>query len=368
MKKSLRLGIIGLGSIGLTYARKIVAGNVPGCELAALCNRSGSGAKEFPSIPLFRDAGELICSGSVDAVLIATPHFSHPAIGAEALAAGLHVLMEKPLGVSKSACEQLLAAHRGQVFAAMFNQRTDPCYLAIRRMVREGEIGTVRRINWIITDWFRTDAYYNSGSWRATWKGEGGGLIVNQLPHNLDLLQWIFGMPSSVRASCLFGHHHAIEVEDEVSAFFDYHDGASAVIVSSTGESPGTNRLEVAGDLGKLVLEGDRLTFHRNAVSMREFSRTSKEGFAKPPCSVEVIEFPDRGGDQHVAILRNFTAAVLYGEPLIAPATEGIHSVELGNAMLLSSIKDMTVRLPINVQDFDNCLNILMEKAAPKSD
>jgi predicted dehydrogenase len=243
----------------------------------------------------------------------------------------------------------------------MFNQRTDPRYLAIRRMVREGEIGTVHRINWIITDWFRTDAYYNSGSWRATWKGEGGGLIVNQLPHNLDLLQWIFGMPSSVRASCLFGHHHAIEVEDEVNAILDYPDGASAVIVSSTGESPGTNRLEVAGDLGKLVLEGDRLTIHRNAVSMREFSRTSKECFAKPPCSVEVIEFPDRGGDQHVAILRNFTAAVLHGEPLIAPATEGIHSVELGNAMLLSSINDMTVRLPINVQDFDNCLNALIE-------
>jgi len=234
MKKSLRLGIIGLGSIGLTYARKIVAGNVPGCELAGLCNRSGSGAEEFPEISFFRDSGELIRSGSVDAVVIATPHFSHPSIGAEALAAGLHVLIEKPLAVSKSACEQLLAAHRGQVFAAMFNQRTDPRYLAIRRMVREGEIGTVRRINWIITDWFRTDAYYNSGSWRATWKGEGGGLIVNQLPHNLDLLQWIFGMPSSVRASCRFGHHHAIEVEDEASAFFDYPDGASAVIVSST--------------------------------------------------------------------------------------------------------------------------------------
>ena len=222
-----------------------MAGNVPGCEVAALCNRGGKGEEEFSGIPFFHDAGELIRSGSVDAVLIATPHFSHPGIGIEALAAGLHVLVEKPLAVTKSACLEFLAAHRGQVFAAMFNQRTDPRYLVIRRMIREGEIGTVRRINWIITDWFRTDAYYNSGTWRATWRGEGGGLLVNQLPHNLDLLQWIFGMPSGVRASCRFGQHHPIEVEDEVSAFLDYPDGSSAVIVSSTGESPGTNRLEV---------------------------------------------------------------------------------------------------------------------------
>jgi predicted dehydrogenase len=311
----------------------------------------------IPEVKFFKTPDELIGSGSVDAVLIATPHYSHTPIGIAALKAGLHVMVEKPISVHKLDAERLIAAHTNpkQVFAAMFNQRTDPYYITIREMVRDGTLGPIRRINWIITNWFRTAAYYASGSWRATWQGEGGGILLNQCPHNLDLFSWMFGQPRRVRAFCGFGRYHDIEVEDDVTAYMEYADGTNAAFITTTGEAPGTNRLEVSAENGRLVMENDRLVFTENEMPMSEFSRTSKESFSTPKTTEKVIPVSGHG-EQHTAILRNFAEAILEGKPLIAPAAEGLHSVELANAMLLSAFENRAIELPLDGAAYEKAL------------
>lgn len=359
--KELRLGIIGIGGMGSAHAASILAGNIPRCRLAAVCDQDPERLKKFEGIPGYTDSDALLASGLVDAVLVATPHYAHTTVGIAALKAGLHVLVEKPISVHKADCERLIAAHRSkkQVFAAMFNQRTDSVFLKIRDLVRGGELGKIRRVTWTITDWFRTEAYYASGGWRATWAGEGGGVLLNQCPHNLDLYQWIFGMPARVRGFCKMGFHHKIEVEDDVTAYFEYQDGTSAVFITSTGEAPGANRLEISAERGRLVMEGGKLQFTRNEVPMTEFSRTTSESFARPP--VWNVEIPVvQRGEQHNGILKNFTNAILDGEKLVAPAAEGLHSVELGNAILMSSILGDTVEVPISPAKYEKLLKKLI--------
>jgi predicted dehydrogenase len=229
-------------------------------------------------------------------------------------------------------------------------------------LIRNGDVGDLIRITWIITNWFRTDAYYASGSWRATWAGEGGGVLLNQCPHQLDLWQWLFGMPARVQAVCAFGKHHRIEVEDEVTAYLEYANGATGVFITSTGEAPGTNRLEIAGDMGKVVVEGGKIQFTRNEVSARQFCRTSPALFAQP--AVWDIDIPVSGsGGQHAEIIQNFVDAILDGEPLLAPAREGIHSVELANAMLYSSLTGKPVELPLDGRAFERTLRKLIRDA-----
>ena len=361
--QDIRLGIIGLGVMGHTHATAVASGKIPGLKLAAVCDSDAARRARWPETAGFATVPELLASGLIDAVLIATPHYFHADQGIAALEAGLHVMVEKPVAVHALDAARLIAAHRGrerQVFAAMFNQRTNACYRRLRELVRNAELGELRRVSWTITNWFRTAAYYASGSWRATWAGEGGGVLLNQCPHNLDLLQWIAGQPCRVRAHCHFGKSHAIEVEDEVTAYLEFPNGATGVFVTSTGEAPGTNRLELAGELGRVVCENEQLTFLRNAVPMGEFSRTATDGFAQPPVEPVVLDLPPPGG-QHVEILQNFADAIRTGAPLIAPAAEGIHSVELANAMLLSTWLDEAVSLPI-----DRALyaRLLAEKAA----
>ncbi len=352
--KSVRLGIIGLGNMGSGHADKILSGTVHHCELTAVCDPAPEKFARFPNAKGFARSDELVRSGTVDAVLIATPHYDHTTIGIDALQLGLHVLVEKPISVHKADCERLIAAHHNpkQVFAAMFNQRTDPYYRKVRELIQHGELGQVRRVNWIITNWFRTEAYYKLGTWRATWAGEGGGVLLNQCPHNLDLFQWLFGMPNRVRGFCRFGRYHDIEVEDDVTAYFEYADGATAVFIASTGEAPGTNRLEVAAENGRLVIENDVLSFTKNETPMTEFSRAAAKPFAVPATNELKFTFPDHGG-QHVEVLQNFVDAILDGKPLIAPAPEGVHSVELANAILFSSARNQTVDLPLDAAAYE---------------
>jgi predicted dehydrogenase len=242
----------------------------------------------------------------------------------------------------------------------MFQLRTDPHYAKMKQLVAGGDLGDLMRVNWIITNWFRTEAYYASGDWRATWAGEGGGVLLNQCPHNLDLLQWICGMPERVRGFCALGKRHAIEVEDEVTAYLEYANGCTGVFVTTTGEAPGTNRFEIAGENGRLVLEGGALTFARNEIPATQFSRTSQARFATP--EVWDVTFPIEGhGGQHIEILENFADAILTGADLIAPAEEGIHSVELANAMLYSSLTGETVDLPLDGEAFERELDRLIE-------
>ena len=364
---TVRLGIIGLGNIGKVHAGAVVDGKITRCELTAVCSTDPSRLALFPAARPFNSPAELIRSDTVDAVLIATPHYSHVPIGIAALRQGLHVLVEKPIAVHKAAAEKLIAAHTNprQVFAAMFNQRPDPFHQKIRAMIRGGELGKIRRINWITTHWFRTAAYYASGSWRATWAGEGGGVLLNQSPHQLDLLQWFLGMPVKVRAFCSFGRYHNIEVEDDVTAYLEFPNGATGIFITSTGEHPGTNRLELTGERGKLVFEDGQLTFLRNDTPMTKFSRAAKPMFNGPV--VEKIAIcPVGQAVGHVAIIQNFVDAILDGTPLIARAEEGIHSVELANAMLFSSLKNKTVELPLDGRAYARLLRSLIKNSRRK--
>jgi len=359
-----KLGIIGVGAMGTVHAQSVIDGNIPRCQLTAVCDPKAERLSRFSAAEHFLSVDEFLRSSETDAVLIATPHYAHTTIGIQALESGRHVLVEKPISVHKSDAERLIAAHRNsnQVFAAMFNQRTDPFFQRLRRLVQSGELGLIRRVNWTITNWFRTEAYYQSSDWRATWAGEGGGVLLNQCPHNLDLYQWIFGMPAAVRAFCHFGRYHDVEVEDDVTAYLEYPDGMTAVIIASTGEAPGSNRLEVAGEGGKVVIENDQFLFTRNEVPMSEFSKTDPGRFSAP--ATWDVRIPIEGhGPQHNGILANFVAAILDGATLIAPAREGICSLELANSFLLSSLENRSVQLPIDSTLFEQHLKRLIESS-----
>jgi predicted dehydrogenase len=364
-EKEVRLAVIGAGGIGSLHMRNIE--KLDKVKLVAVCDivpERAQAVGEKYGCRVYTDSDVLLKDRVCDAVLISTPHYAHTTIGIAALESGHHVLVEKPISVHKADCERLIAAHKDKslVFAAMFNQRTDPHYCKIKQLVDEGVLGDFLRVSWIITDWFRSQAYYDSGSWRATWAGEGGGVLLNQCPHNLDLLQWICGMPSQVWSRCNMGKRHAVEVEDEVTAYMEYPNGCTGIFVTSTGEAPGTNRFEIAAENGKLVLENGRLTFARNEVPVTEFLRTSEELFAKPGVSVEIFEIEGHGG-QHMEILENFCDAILEGAELIAPAEEGIRSVELANAMLYSSLTCAPVNLPLDGAAFERELKKLVESS-----
>jgi predicted dehydrogenase len=370
--ETVRLGIIGIGNMGSAHAKNIAAGEAPGMELAAVADREPArrkwAAETFGTgLPVFDDGVSLINSGVVDAVLIAVPHYDHPTLAVEAFRAGLHVLCEKPAGVYTKQVRVMneAAAKSGRVFAMMFNQRTNCYYRKMRELVSGGSLGQLMRASWIITDWFRTDAYYASGGWRGTWNGEGGGVLLNQCPHQLDMFQWICGMPNKVRAFCHNGKWHGIEVEDDVTAYVEFPNGATGTFIAATGEYPGTNRLEISLEKGKLVNDGgNEVVMHRLNESCRDFSKTSQEGFGRIECAVEKLEIP-LDNPQHIGVLKAFAGRILRGEPLIAEGHEGINGLMLSNAMHLSSWLDTTVDIPVDEDLFLAELN--KRRAASKT-
>ena len=358
-----RLGIIGVGNMGSGHAANILAGKCPEIELTAVADRREARrqwAKDTlpEGTAIFEEGSDLIQSGLCDAVHICTPHYQHPTLAMEAFAAGLHVMCEKPAGVYTKAVREMneAAEKSGKVFAMMFNQRTNCVYRKMHEMVHSGQLGELKRVNWIITDWYRTQIYYDSGDWRATWDGEGGGVLLNQCPHQLDLLQWICGLPKTVQAFCQEGKWHDIEVEDDVTAYLQFANGATGVFVTTTGDAPGTNRFEVTGTLGKLVCENDKLTFWKLAQDEREFCRTATEGFAQPQCQQVEVE-TDGENLQHVGVLNAFAGKILHGTPLVAEGTEGLGGLTLSNAMHLSSWLGRAVDIPFDEELFLSELN-----------
>ena len=365
--ETVRLGIIGVGNMGSGHVDNIVKGKVPGITLAAIADRKGERlekAKEvIPAETLLFDEGSrLIASGACDAVLIAVPHYQHPTLAIEAFEKGLHVMCEKPAGVYTKAVRDMNAAAEksGKVFGIMFNQRTNCVYRKMHEIISSGEMGSIRRSNWLITNWYRSQSYYDSGAWRATWAGEGGGVLLNQCPHNLDLWQWICGMPVKVRAFTHNGKWHDIEVEDDVTAYVEYENGATGVFITSTGDTPGTNRFEVMLDGGKLVCDGSTLKRWSLKTWEPEFTKTYKGGFGEPEYEETEVE-TDGENPQHVGVLSKFAANILHGEPLVAPGVEGIRGLTLSNAMHLSSWLDKTVDIPF---DEDLFYGELMKRAA----
>jgi predicted dehydrogenase len=353
-----RIGIIGMGNMGRYHADYLLQNKVGRCELTAIASSTPSKLEKYKPLPIFESGEKLIKSGMVDAVLIATPHYSHTTLGIAAFKAGLHAMVEKPISVHKADCERLIAAHRQNpklIFGAMFQLRTEPRYKKLKQLIQGGELGSIVRVSWIITDWFRTEAYYSSGGWRATWRGEGGGALLNQCPHQLDLLQWLMGMPSSIRGFCQFGRYHNIEVEDNVTVYMEYPERATGLFVSSTGEAPGSNRLEIAGERGKIIMEQGKMAFTRNEQPMSDFSKSAKTGFARP--DIWNVDIPSETGTaQHAVVLQNFVDAILDGTPLIAPGEEGIHSVEFANAALYSTWTDKSVVLPLDSAAYERAL------------
>ncbi len=344
-----RYGIIGLGNQGSSYALNIFESGKKGkavdAVLSAVCDNNPAkidnfkGKTNLKDLAYFSDYKEMLDSGLCDAILVETPHYQHPEIVIECLKRGLHVICEKPAGVYTKQVKEMneVAKNSKALFALMFNQRTNCVYRKMKEIIAEGGIGDLQRVNWIITDWFRTQQYYDSGSWRATWEGEGGGVLINQCPHQIDLVQWVVGeMPVSVTGFCQYGKWHDIEVEDEVTAFFKYKNGATGVFITTTGEAPGTNRLEISGTKGKLLSEGGKtLTWYKNATDSQEHSKTCAEGFKKPEREVIEVE-TDGQNPQHAGIINNFTAAILGKEPLFVDGKDGINGVELMNAIELS--------------------------------
>jgi predicted dehydrogenase len=359
-----RIGIIGMGNMGRFHANDLLDGKVPRGELAAVGSTSPHKLEEYKEkgVQIFGSGEEMIASGAIDALLIATPHYQHTSLGVAALEAGLHIMVEKPISAHKADAERLIAAAAArpdQVFGAMFQLRVEPRYQKIRELVQGGELGDLVRVLWIMTDWFRSEAYFQSGGWRATWKGEGGGVLLNQCLHQLDAMQWITGMPSKVRSHVGIGRWHDIEVEDEVTCYMEFSNGASGAFITSSGETPGSNRFEIAGTKGRLILENDTLTLTRNEVPSDEWCKTSKIGFQKPETTVEEIPIP--GADAaHATLMTNFVNAILDGEALIAPGVEGLGSVELANVMVYSGLLNESVDLPMDGAAWEAKLNELI--------
>ena len=353
MADKVRVGIIGLGNMGSGHLNNYAKGWMPEIEITAICDidekKIAPALEKAPGAKVFDNATDLINSGIVDAILICTPHYFHPPMAIEGLNAGLHVMSEKPAGVYTKQVRELneVAAKSDKTFAIMFNQRTNCVYRKVREMVQSGEYGEIRRVSWIITSWFRTQAYYASGGWRATWAGEGGGVMLNQCPHQLDLWQWICGMPAKIRAICHEGKWHDIEVEDDVSIYVEYPNGATGTFITTTGDCPGTNRLEITLDKAKIVIEDDNIRMFRLNGSTTDGIYNSGDGFAKLDGEWVDVE-TDGLNPQHVGVMNAFAAHILRGEPLVAGGEEGINGLTISNAAFLSSWLDKEIVLPID--------------------
>ena len=356
--KQVRLGIIGVGNMGSGHLNNIKAGKCPELTVAAVADINPQRlewAKEQlgPDLPVFSTAEEMLDSGLIDAALVAVPHYDHPNYAVACMQRGLHVMVEKPAGVYTKQVRQMneLAKKSSVKFGMMFNQRTDHIYRKMRELVQGGSLGNIRRTSWIITNWYRPQAYYDSGAWRATWSGEGGGVLLNQCPHNLDLWQWICGMPVKVSTHMQFGKWHDIEVEDDVTTYVEYANGATGTFVTTTGDVPGTNRFEITLDGGKLVAENGTLTLWKLQVSEPEFTKNNTIPFGVP--EMEEIQVPTDGkSEQHVGVLNAFAGAILRDEPLVASGLEGINGLTLSNAMHLSAWTGKEISIPFDEELF----------------
>ena len=367
--KKIKLGIIGIGNMGSGHVKNIIDGKCPDFEITAIADTNPERLEWAKSqgygenVKYFIDDYEMLDSGLIDACLIAVPHYDHTILAIECMKRSIHVMLEKPAGVyTKQVLEmnEVAEEHPEVVFGMMFNQRTNCVYRKLRELVQSGEYGEIRRTNWLITNWYRPQAYYNSGGWRATWAGEGGGVLLNQCPHQLDLWQWICGMPIKVQAHLHYGKWHDIEVEDDVTAYVEYKNGATGVFITTTGDACGTNRFEIQMDRAKFVVEGDKITVWEFEMTEQEFSKQNTKMFASPKTT---LIHPETDGEnpQHVGVMNAFADKILRGGELVADGRDGINGLMLSNAMHLSSFLGKEVELPF---DDELYYNELMKRVA----
>jgi len=364
--KKIRIGVIGIGGMGQGHLMKIK--EIPEAELTCVCDIDPKVTKKVSEeykVPGFSDYKELLDSNLVDAVLVATPHYFHPSVGIAAMEKGFHCLSEKPIAVSiKEADKFVESAHKNKrVFAVMYQMRTLPEVRVARKIVESGKLGEIRR-TCLIQSNYRPQAYYDSATWRATWKGEGGGVVINQAPHGIDLFLLLGGRPSKIMAK-VRTHLHKIEVEDEAMALLEYPNGAWGYYYTTTNEAPPTNFMEICGEKGKLVYQNGSLKFYSLEDSISNFTFSAKEMWASPKVIEEKLEFP-QCGIGHKEIIRNFCRAILFGEELISPGEEGLWSVEFLNALILSGKKGKTVDLPLDREEYEELLESLKKTSREK--
>ena len=363
---TLKIGVIGIGNMGSAHVARITKGEVNGMTLVAVCDtdtkKREAAAEALENVAVFADYRELVDSGLCDAIIIATPHYFHPEIAIYGMEHGVHVLSEKPAGVYTAQVKAMnaVAEKSDKVFGIMFNQRTTPIFAKAREILQSGRLGEMKRVVWLITNWYRNQAYFDSGSWRATWAGEGGGVLLNQCVHNIDLWQWICGMPTKIRGFAKYGKYHNIEVEDDVTVYAEYANGATGTFMTTTGEYPGTNRLEISCDKGKMVIENGVLKLWELDRSEREYCFDSDTNTKKPEITYSELTF-DKKGTAHTGICQDFTDAILTGSPLLAPGVEGINSLEIINAIYLSDWTESTVTLPVDDKQYFELLQKRVE-------
>lgn len=372
MADKVKLGVIGIGNMGMSHIHNYYKGTMPEIEITCVADiddKKFAKANEYiPGVVCFNTADELINSGLCEAVIIATPHYFHPPLAKQAMEAGLHVMSEKPAGVYTKQVRELIDFTKtsDKTYAIMFNQRTNSVYRKLKEIVNSGDYGEIRRVSWIITDWYRTQAYYNSGGWRATWAGEGGGVMLNQCPHQLDLWQWICGMPSKVRAVCHEGKWHDIEVEDDVTIYVEYPNGATGTFITTTGDCPGDNRFEITMDRAKIICEDSaRIRIYKLDDSVTNNIYHSEEGFKKLTGHWEDVDCSG-SNEQHVGVMNAFAAHILRGEPLVAEGAEGINGLTISNAAFLSSWLNKEVVLPIDEDLYYSLLQKKIENSTYK--
>ncbi len=372
-----RLGILGMGNMGSGHLDNVLRGHCPEVAVTAVADYNPARldwtrehvakrqtefpAREIPTPVCFDSAEDMIASGLIDAIIIAIPHYDHPGYAIKAMKAGLHVMCEKPAGVYTLQVREMMAEadrHPELKFGMMFNQRTNHIYRKVKEIMDSGELGAIKRTSWIITNWYRPQAYYDSGAWRATWSGEGGGVLLNQCPHNLDLWQWICGMPRLIDVKMHFGKWHDIEVEDDVTAYVEYENGATGTFITTTGDAPGTNRLEIVCNGGTIITDGSSITLYKLEIPESEFSKINKTAFACPKRTTVPVE-TDGQNPQHIGVVNAFAAAILRDEPMVADGREGINGLLISNAMHLSAWTGKPVTLPFDEHLFRD---LLMER------
>ncbi len=366
--KKVKLGIIGIGNMGSSHAKNVRDGKCPDFDLVAIADinpdRLAWAKQELPDVShLFSDAIEMLDSGLIDACIVAVPHYQHTEYAMACMQRGIHVMVEKPAGVYTKQVKEMNAEaekHPEVVFGMMFNQRTNCIYRKMHELVHSGAYGEIRRVSWIITNWYRPQAYYDSGDWRATWSGEGGGVLLNQCPHQLDLWQWICGMPVKVSSQLHIGKWHDIEVEDDVTTYVEYANGATGTFITSTGDAFGTNRFEIQMDKAKLVADGDELSVWEFEMAEPEFTKTNEAPFGSPKVTKLELEL-DGKNEQHIGVLNAWGGAILRGEPLVAHGAEGINGLTISNAMHLSAFTGKAVEIPF---DEDVYYEELMKRVA----
>lgn len=370
----IRVAVIGIGRMGSIHARNLKIGNIKGAVLAAVCDILDLPIEKFKrkykNVPSYKDYKEMIEKESIDAVIVATQHYFHGNIVKYCMEKGKHVLCEKPLSVTAEEAISVIEESKrypNLIKAIMWNQRTNPIHKRARDLIKSGAIGNIIRINYIVTDWYRSQAYYNQGGWRACLWGEGGGTLINQCVHQLDLLQWIVGLPINVEAK-MFTIGRNITVENDVIALFGYKDDVYCQFSASTHELRGTNRLEISCDKGRIVIENRKMKVYTYQKPESEVNRSTKSGYGFVKRKTNRYNYNlkfafrlVRDFGEQASIIRNFINTIRKKETLISPLEDGLSAVEMVNAVYLSAWEEKTYAIPIDSKYYSKVLEKKIE-------